>query len=150
MLRDKINASVKEAMLSKQQSRVNALRMITATLKDKDISARGNGKDPISDEDILGMLQSMIKQRRESIDVYKKGNRADLAEKEQFEIDTISKFLPQQLSEAEVKAAIEAVVKETGATSIKDMGKVMAALRAKYAGQMDFGAASNLIKATLN
>ncbi len=150
MLREQIKAELVAAMKAKDEAKVSTLRMIGATLKDKDIAARPAGKtDGISDDEILSMFQSMIKQRRESVDLYEKGGRADLAEKEKKEIEIISSFLPAQMDDDAVKAAIEAVIKETGAASMKDMGKVMGALRAKYAGQMDFGKASGLIKSLL-
>ena len=150
MLREQIKAELVAAMKAKDEAKVSTLRMIGATLKDKDIAARPAGKtDGISDDGILSMFQSMIKQRRESVDLYEKGGRADLAEKEKKEIEIISSFLPAQMDDDAVKAAIEAVIKETGAASMKDMGKVMGALRAKYAGQMDFGKASGLIKSLL-
>lgn len=150
MLREQIKAELVAAMKAKDEAKVSTLRMIGATLKDKDIAARPAGKtDGISDDEILSMFQSMIKQRRESVDLYEKGGRADLAEKEKKEIEIISSFLPAQMDDNAVKAAIEAVIKETGAASMKDMGKVMGALRAKYAGQMDFGKASGLIKSLL-
>ena len=124
--------------------------MIGATLKDKDIAARPSGKtDGISDDEILSMFQTMIKQRKESIELYEKGGRSDLVAKEKAEIEIISSFLPEQMDDDAVKVAIETCIKEVGASSIKDMGKVMGALKAKYAGQMDFGKASGLIKSLL-
>ena len=119
-------------------------------LKDKDIEARPKGiTDGIDDNAILSLLQSMVKQRKESIELYEKGGRADLVSKEKAEIEIISSFLPEQMNDDAVKAAIENCIKETGASSIKDMGKVMGALKAKYAGQMDFGKASGMIKSLL-
>ena len=150
MLRDQIKTELVAAMKAKDEAKVSTLRMIGATLKDKDIAARPSGKtDGISDDEILSMFQTMIKQRRESIELYEKGGRADLAEKEKKEIEIISAFLPAQMDEDAVKAAIEAEIQACGATSMKDMGKVMGALRAKYAGQMDFGKASGMIKSLL-
>jgi len=150
MLRTRLNEALKEAMRNKDQRAVGTVRLILAALKDRDIAARGRGNmDGIPDEEILQMLQTMIKQRRESIGLYEQGGRLELAEQEQEEIKVIERFLPQQLGEAETKAAIDAVVKEIGATGVKDMGRVMAELRARYAGRMDFGKASGLVKAAL-
>lgn len=149
MLRDDINNAVKEAMKAKDERKLSTLRMVNSTLKNADIDARGQGKPPLSDDDVLGVLQKMIKQRQESVELYEKGGRAELAEQERAEIAVISAYLPKQMSEDEVKAAISAVIGETGAAGMKDMGKVIAALKAKYAGQMDFGKASGLVKAAL-
>jgi uncharacterized protein YqeY len=147
-MREKITADLKTAMKAGDRARVDALRLINAGLKDKDIEARGAGKT-LSEDDVLALLQKMIKSRQESLDIYEKNNRPELADKERFEIAVISSYLPSQMSEAEVADAIRAAVAELGATSIKDMGKVVAALRAKYAGRMDFGKASAVVKATL-
>jgi uncharacterized protein YqeY len=149
MLRDDINNAVKEAMKAKDERKLSTLRMVNSTLKNADIDARGQGKPPLSDDDILGVLQKMIKQRQESVELYEKGGRAELAAQEREEIAIISAYLPKQMAEDEVKAAISAVIAETGAAGMKDMGKVIAALKAKYAGQMDFGKASGLVKAAL-
>ena len=150
MLREEIKKELISAMKEKNESKTATLRLINAAIKDKDIEARPKGNlNGIDDSAILSLLQSMIKQRKESIEMYKQGNRSDLAEKEQAEIDIISAFLPKQLSESEMKEKIQAVIAETGASSIKDMGKVMGALKGKYAGQMDFGSASALIKQML-
>lgn len=150
MLREEIKKELVAAMKEKNESKTATLRLINAAIKDKDIEARPKGNtNGIDDNAILSLLQSMIKQRKESIEMYKQGNRVDLAEKEQAEIDVIATFLPKQLSESEMKEKIQAVINSTGATSIKDMGKVMGALKAQYAGQMDFAAASNLIKQLL-
>lgn len=149
MLRDDINNAVKEAMKAKDERKLSTLRMVNSTLKNADIEARGQGKPPLSDDDVLGVLQKMIKQRQESVELYDKGGRAELADQERAEIAVISAYLPKQMSEDEVKAAIGAVISETGAAGMKDMGKVIAALKAKYAGQMDFGKASGLVKAAL-
>jgi uncharacterized protein YqeY len=147
-MREKITADLKTAMKAGDRARVDALRLINAGLKDKDIEARGAGKT-LSEDDVLALLQKMIKSRQESLDIYEKNNRPELADKERFEISVISSYLPSQMSEAEVAEAIRAVVAELGATSIKDMGKVVAALKAKYAGRMDFGKASAVVKAAL-
>jgi uncharacterized protein len=145
-MRDKINDDLKTAMKAGEKDRVGTLRLINAAIKSADIEARPSGKDKISDSDILLVLAKMVKQRRDSIEQFTAGGRPELAEKEQAEIAVIEGYLPQQMSEDEAKAAIAAVIKETGAAGPKDMGKVMAALKAKYAGQMDFGKASGLTK----
>lgn len=149
MLRDAINNAVKDAMRAKDERKLSTLRMINSSLKNADIDARGQGKPPLSDEDLLGLLQKMIKQRQESVALYDKGGRPELAAQEREEIAIISAYLPKQMSDDEVNAAIAAIVTETGAAGMKDMGKVIAALKAKYAGQMDFGKASGLVKAAL-
>jgi uncharacterized protein len=146
MLRERFTADMKEAMKAGEKGRLGAIRLIQAALKDKDIEARGNGKEPLSDEEILAMLQKMVKQRQESITMYEQGGRTELAQQEKDEVAVITSYLPQQMDEAETKAAIEAAIAETGAASMKDMGKVVGALRAKYAGRMDFAKASGLVK----
>lgn len=150
MLRDAINNAVKDAMKAKDERKLSTLRMINSTLKNSDIDARGQGKPPLSDDDILGVLQKMIKQRQESVELYDKGGRKELADQEREEIAIISAYLPKQMSDDEVKAAIAAAIKDTGAAGMKDMGKVIGVLRGKYAGQMDFGKASGLVKAALS
>ena len=150
MLRDDINNALKEAMKAKNERAVSTLRMVNATLKNADIEARGAGKPPLGDAEVLPVLQKMIKQRQESVELYQKGGRADLVKQEQEEIAIISGYLPKQMSEAEIAAAIEAAIKDTGASSMKDMGKVIGALRGKYAGQMDFGKASGIVKSKLS
>ncbi|MFL9503506.1 MULTISPECIES: GatB/YqeY domain-containing protein [Rhodopseudomonas] len=149
MLRDDINNAVKEAMKAKDERKLSTLRMVNSTIKNADIEARGQGKPPLSDGDLLSLLQKMIKQRQESVELYDKGGRAELADQERAEIAVIQAYLPQQMSDDEVKAAIAATISETGAAGIKDMGKVIGALKAKYAGQMDFGKASGMVKAAL-
>jgi hypothetical protein len=146
-MRDKINDDLKTAMKAGDKDRVGTLRLVNAAIKSADIDARP--KDKISDADILGVLAKMIKQRRDSIEQFRAGGRPELADKEAAEIVVIEGYMPKQMSEAEAKAAIEAIVKETGAAGPKDMGKVMAALKAKYAGQMDFGKASGITKELL-
>jgi len=148
-MREKINADLKAAMKAGEKDRVGTLRLINAAIKSADIEARPSGKDKISDADILSVLAKMVKQRRDSIEQYKAGGRQDLVDKEAAEITVIEAYLPKQMSEAEAKAAIAAVIKETGAASPKDMGKVMGALKSKYAGSMDFGKASGLVKELL-
>jgi uncharacterized protein len=145
-MREKINADLKEAMKAGEKERVGTLRLINAAIKSADIEARPSGKDKITDADILSVLAKMVKQRRDSIEQYKAGNRQDLADKEAAEIAVIEVYMPRQMDEAEAKAAITAAIKETGAAGPKDMGKVMGALKAKYAGQMDFGKASGMVK----
>jgi uncharacterized protein len=149
MLRDEINNALKEAMKAKNERAVSTLRMVNSSLKNADIEARGGGKPPLDDAQVLALLQKMIKQRQESVELYEKGGRADLVRQEQEEIAIISAYLPQQMSEPEMKAAIEAAVKETGAAGMKDMGKVIGVLRGKYAGQMDMARASAMVKAQL-
>ena len=150
MLREDINNAVKVAMKAKDERTLSTLRMVNSTIKNADIDARGQGKPPLSDADLLGVLQKMIKQRQEAVELYDKGGRAELATQEREEIAVITAYLPKQMSENDVKAAIAAVIAETNAAGIKDMGKVIGALKAKFAGQMDFGKASGLVKAALS
>ena len=149
MLRDDINNALKDAMKGGDKRRVSTLRLVNSALKNADIEARGQGKGPLSDEDLLSLLQKMIKQRQESVELYEKGGRAELAAQEREEIAIIASYLPQQMSEAEMRAAIDAVIAETGAAGMKDMGKVIAALKTSHAGKMDFAKASGLVKARL-
>jgi uncharacterized protein YqeY len=149
MIRDQINEALKEAMKAKNERAVSTLRMVNSSLKNADIEARGAGKEPLGDAEVLALLQKMIKQRQESVALYEKGGRADLVVQEQEEIAIISGYLPKQMSEPEMKAAIEAAVKETGAAGMKDMGKVIGVLRGKYAGQMDMARASAMVKTQL-
>jgi uncharacterized protein YqeY len=150
MLRDDINNAVKDAMRAKDERKLSTLRMVNSTIKNADIEARGQSKPPPSDEALLGVLQKMIKQRQEAVELYDKGGRPELAAAEREEITVISAYLPKQMSEDDVKAAISAIIAETGAAGIKDMGKVIGVLKTKYAGQMDFGKASGLVKAALS
>jgi len=146
-IRAKINDELKAAMHARDQQKVNALRLINASIKDKDIASRTEeNRDGIGDDAILSLMQSMIKQRRESAEIYRGANRQDLVDKEEGEIVVIEAFMPKQLSDAEVISAIDLAIKAIGATSIKDMGKVMAELKSKYAGQMDFSKAGALVK----
>ena len=147
-LRDDFTASLKEAMKAGDKLKTSTLRLITSALKDRDIEARGSGKT-LSEDDILALLQKMVKQRQESLKIYTEAGRTDLAEQEQGEIAIIQSFLPQQMDADAVSSAIDSVIAETGAASIKDMGKVMAVLKERFAGRMDFGAASGAIKAKL-
>jgi uncharacterized protein YqeY len=149
MLRDRFMSDLKEAMKAGDKPRLGTIRLMQAALKDKDIEARGAGKGPLSDDEILQLLQKMVKQRQESAKMYTDGGRPELAEQETAEIAVITAYLPKQMDEAEAKAAIAAVIAETGATGVKDMGKVMGELKARFAGQMDFGKASPLVKQLL-
>jgi uncharacterized protein len=148
-MRERFTAAMKEAMKAGEKRRLSTVRLIQAALKDKDIEARGAGKGQASDEEILALLQKMIKQRQESLAIYEQNNRPELAQQEKEEAEVIASFLPQQMNAAETRAAIEAAIAETGAASMKDMGKVIGALRGKYAGRMDFGKASGLVKEML-
>lgn len=147
-LRPRFTAALKEAMLAKDAARTSTVRMILAKLKDSDIAARPSGVDKVPDEQVVGMLRSMVKSRRESVELYRQGNREELAAKEEAEIAVIESFLPQQMDEAAVAAAVDAAIAETGATSVKDMGKVMAVLR-KHGGALDMSKANPLVKARL-
>lgn len=150
MLRQDINNALKEAMKAKDQLGVATLRLILAALKDRDIAARTKGSgESVGDSEIRELLQKMVRQRRDSIEMYEKGGRADLAEREAAEIEVISRFLPRPLSDAEVQTAITEVIAELEANSIKDMGRVMAVLKERYAGHMDFGRASAEVKRSL-
>jgi len=150
MLRQRIADGIKEAMKAGDKPRLAAVRLIQSELKNKDVEVRGAGRTEASEEDILGVLQKMTKQRQESLAIYEKAGREDLAAVERSEIATIASFLPRQMSDDEVAAAIKAAIAETGAASMKDMGKVIGALRGQYAGRMDFGRASGLVKAALS
>ncbi|MBW7922323.1 MAG: GatB/YqeY domain-containing protein [Rubellimicrobium sp.] len=149
-LRERINAAVKEAMKAHESERLGTLRLINAAIKDRDIAARGEGGDsPVSDTVLVELLGKMVRQRQESARMFLEGGRAELADKERAEIRVIEEYLPRQLDEAEIAAAIDAAIAETGAASIRDIGKVMAQLKARFAGQMDFGAAGALLRARL-
>lgn len=148
-MRARFTEAMKEAMRAGDKPRLATVRLIQAALKEKDIEARGAGRTEASEEEILAMLQKMIKQRQESVELYEKGGRAELASAEREEIAIISAYLPKQMSDDDVKAAIAAAIAETGAAGVKDMGKVIGALKAKFAGQMDFAKASALVKAAL-
>ena len=151
MLREKLTEAMKDAMRAKDQAALGTIRLILAKLKDVDIAARTEtSREGVADDKILSMMQGMIKQRNESVALYKKGGRADLAEKEKAEIAVIERFLPQQMDEAAVEAAVREAIAAAGATSVKDMGGVMAALKGKYAGQMDFAKASAAVKKALS
>ena len=150
MLRQRLSDALKDALKTKDQIGLSTVRLIIAALKDRDIAARGKGnKDGIAEDEILGLLQNMIKQRQESIVLYEKGGRCELAEQERGEIAVIERFLPKQMGDDEVVKAVREAISETGSQSLKDMGKTMAALKGRYAGQMDFAKASALVKQTL-
>ncbi len=149
-MRTRLNEALKTAMKEKDAPRLSTLRLINAAIKDRDIAMRTEGEDAhVSDEDILGILGKMVKQRQESARAYEEGGRLELAEKELGEVKVIEEFLPRQLSDGEVSAAIEAAIAEVGAQSIRDMGKVMGVLKGKFTGQMDFGKAGPAVKAKL-
>ncbi|MBF9049400.1 GatB/YqeY domain-containing protein [Roseobacter sp. HKCCD9010] len=149
-LRERINTGLKEAMREKDATRLSTLRLINAAIKDQDIDARAKGNaDGVSQAEVLAILGKMVKQRQESARAYEEGGRLELAEKELAEIKLIEDFLPRQLSEDEVAKAVDAAIAETGANSIRDMGKVMGVLKSKYTGQMDFGTVGPAVKARL-
>ncbi len=147
-MRTRIGTALKEAMKSKDAARLSTLRLINAAIKDREIAARGEGEagGSVADDEVLGILGKMVKQRRESARAYEEGGRLDLAEREQAEIAVIEEFLPRQLSEDEVRAAVDKAIRSTEANSIRDMGRVMGALKAKYSGQMDFGRIGPMVK----
>lgn len=150
-LRERLQISLKEAMKAKEADRLSTLRLINAAIKDREIAVRGEGGEvEVGEGDILAILGKMVKQRQESARAYEEGGRLELAEKELAEIKVIEEFLPRQLSAAEVEAAIVAAVAEVGASSIRDMGKVMAVLKGQYTGQMDFGAVGPMVKSRLS
>ena len=149
MLRERINEAVKGAMKAQEKLKLSTLRLVNAAIMNADIEAQMAQKPALSDDDILGVLQKMIKQRQDSVAAYEQGGRQELADQERGEIEIIKGFLPQQLSEAEAKEAIAAAIKDTGAAGMKDMGRVMAALRERHAGKMDFGKASGVVKGML-
>ncbi len=150
MFRTELSDALKDAMRAKEACAVSTLRLILAALKDRDIAARGKGNsEGISDDDILDLLQKMVRQRRESIVLFEKGDRQDLADKEAEEIKVIQRFLPKQMDSDQVRGAVQEIIEELGAATIKDMGRVMAALKERYAGRMEFGKASALVKERL-
>ncbi len=149
MLRDDINNALKDALKAGDKRRVSTLRLVNSALKNADIEARGESRGPLSDDEILGLLQKMIKQRQESVELYQKGGRAELAQQEREEIEIIAAYLPRQMSDEEVKIAAAGIVNEIGAQGMRDMGKVMAALKARYAGRVDFSKASAIVKGLL-
>lgn len=148
-MRDRINDALKVATKARQERRMNTLRLIKAAIKDRDIDARGEGREAVTDAEILSILQKMVRQREESAQIYDGAGRKELADQEREEIAIIQEFLPQSLSDAEVAAAIDAAIAETGAQSLRDMGKVVNALKTKYPGRIDLGVASKTVKAKL-
>lgn len=148
-VREAVNEALKAAMKSRDAARVSALRMVSAAFKERDILARGEGKDAASDEQLIAVLAKMIRQREESAAAFDKGGRAELAANERAEIEVIRAFMPAQMSEAEARDAVSAAIAETGATSVRDMGKVMALLKQRHGGTMDFGKANAMIKGLL-
>lgn len=148
MLRDAISSATKEAMKAGDKARLSTLRLVSSAIKNADIEARAAGRE-VSDEAIMALLQKLVKQRQESAALYEKGSRPELAAQERAEIAVIQAFLPQQMGEEEMRAAVAEAVSETGAASLKDMGKVMAALKARHAGSMDFARAGAIVKALL-
>ena len=148
-MRERLSDALKTAMKAQDKKRISTLRLITASIKDRDIAARSSGKERIEDSEILDVLAKMIKQRRESVKTYEEAGRAELAEQEALEISIIEEFLPKQLTEEEMKTAVAEIVKELGATSLKDMGRTMGELKKRYSGQMDFGKAGALVKGLL-
>ncbi len=150
-MRERINTNLKQAMKAKDPLRLSTLRLISAAIKDNDIAARGQGQsEGVSDDDILLIFSKMIKQRQDSVQAYEEAGRLDSADKEREEIEVIREFLPRQLDDAEVEAAIGAAIDAVGAQSIRDMGRVMGALKSKYASQMDFSKAGGVIKSRLS
>jgi len=144
-----IAQALKDALKAQDKLRISTLRLVNAAIQDRDISNRGAGKDPVSDEDILQILAKMVKQREESAKAFDDGKRPELAEKERAEIEVIRGFLPKQMEEAAVKQAVADAIAETGAEGLRDMGRVMAVLKERFTGQMDFGKAGALVKASL-
>jgi len=149
VLRDEINKALKDAMKARDELRVSTLRLVSAAIKNADIEAQLAGRPSLADSELLAILQKMIKQRQESVAIFDQAGRKELADRERREIEIISAYLPQQMPEPEVKAAIAGIIGQVGARDVKDMGKVMAALKAGYAGRMDFGKASALVKGML-
>ena len=149
-IREEITNQLKDAMINKNTNLVNTLRLIKASIKDKDIIAKGNGKGDVTDQEIISVLQTMIKQRKASIDMYLSGNREDLVKKEESEIDIISNFLPEQLSLQEIETIINELIISSGASSIKNIGDVIKLVKEKYEGRIDLGVASKLIKEKLS
>ena len=149
MLRDEINTALKSAMKGRDELRVATLRLVNAAIKNADIEAQMHGRPSLSDDDLVALLRKLVKQRQESIEIYDKAGRRELADRERGEIDIIRGYLPQEMSEPEMKAAIAEIITQIDARGIKDLGKVMAALKQGYAGRMDFGRASGLVKGML-
>jgi uncharacterized protein YqeY len=148
-LRPGFSHALKDAMRARETRRLSTVRLIQTAIKDRDIANRGLGKDPVSDDDILQILQKMVKQREESAKIYEDAGRAELATQEREEIDVIKGFMPEQLSDETVQELIKAAIAESGAQGLRDMGKVMAVLKEKHPGQMDFAKASGVVKELL-
>lgn len=149
-MRERLSAALKEALRAGEKQRLSTIRLVQAAIKDKDIEARGAGREQSSEEEILSLLQKLIKQRQESAKIYAENGRAELADQEHAEAAIIASFLPTQLDEAETDAAIAAAIAETGAEGVKDMGRVIALLKERFAGRLDFAKASGLVKARLS
>jgi uncharacterized protein YqeY len=149
-MRETINAALKDAMRAQDKRRMSTLRLISAAIKDREIAARTAGRDPIGDDDIAEILMKMIKQRIESSRLYEEGNRLDLAEQEREEIAIIRSFLPEQMNEEQVRSVCAETIKSTGAAGLRDMGRCMQTLKQRYAGRMDFGKASAVVKTLLS
>ncbi len=149
MMRDKLSEALKEAMKAKDTRRLSTVRLVQTAIKDRDIANRGAGKDPVSDDDILQILQKMVKQREESAKIYEDAGRGELAAQEREEVTVIKSFMPEQISDEQAADLIKAAVAESGAQGLRDMGKVMAILKEKYPGQMDFAKASGVVKELL-
>ncbi|WP_390919357.1 GatB/YqeY domain-containing protein [Neorhizobium turbinariae] len=149
MMRDKLSEALKEAMKAKDTRRLSTVRLVQTAIKDRDIANRGAGKDPVSDDDILQILQKMVKQREESAKIYEDAGRGELAAQEREEVTVIKTFMPEQISDEQAAELIKAAVAESGAQGLRDMGKVMAILKEKYPGQMDFAKASGVVKELL-
>ncbi len=145
-MREQINQALKEAIKAQDKRRMSTLRLINAAIKDRDIAARSSDKKCVDDGEVLGILAKMVKQRHESIKTYTEGGRPELAQQEQEEIDIIETFLPKQLSEEEIRAAVKEIMDEVGCEGLKDMGRTMGTLKERYTGQMDFGKASKIVK----
>lgn len=150
MLRDRLNAALKDAMRAKDTRRLTTLRLILAAIKDRDIAARSDGRESLDDQGISELLAKMVKQRQDSIKVYEEGGRLDLVEQERQEIAIIEEYLPPQMSDADVQQVVTDAISEVGAQGIKDIGRVMAVLKERYAGQMDFAKASTAVRAKLS
>lgn len=148
-MRDKLRTALNEAMKARDKRRAATLRLVTAAIKDRDIDARGEGREEISEDEILALLQKMVKQREESASIYAENGRDELAAQEREEIAIIEEYLPRPMSEADIAAAIDAAIAETGAESVKDMGRVIGVLKANYPGQIDFGKAAGQVKTRL-
>jgi uncharacterized protein YqeY len=150
-LRTRLNTSIKQAMRDKDSARLSTLRLINAAIKDRDIAARGDGNEEgVGDDEVLGILGKMVKQRKDTAKTYEEAGRLDLAERELAEIGVIEEFLPRKLTDDEVERAVDAAVAEAGASSIRDMGRVMGVLKAKHTGQMDFGVVGGMVKDRLS